>query len=466
MVIEMGASKRDSGSGTDDVAHEAVRRTMKVEGVVTPAFIHNGPTYFLIRLPVYADGLVDAWELVDQPLFEEKLRSGWVTPSAPDGEEVSVHGLGAWTITHGTWSLSPNGLADRVKGLVRQLNPEMRNLYNCHGQTTKTVKGVRISILGMPKARPVRAADDSPLPRQFTGDCVFVLTRRGDQLFLSDLRVFEDGMVELGWVNDQTLMSREDLRTAVARGEVVAEPKVGERVTISSLGSFEVADVQWSADMEELLKEIDDVVDKLNGRPDAIARCRAAYEAYLASPTPGARDRLKAAYEMIPEHNQMYVGDMDTKDIPIRMIIYGEEEIEGWSHRAVARAQGMDLPTITVPKPQGNGETQPLALADLAGVLSDSNVENGRFHLCLEQPLTSDEAAAWRDRAGATALFLRAFAKIAVALSEPEDDDGGRGLQATWNIADHRWRLCLVDRSEDQAVVLLERSASGGGVER
>ena len=49
--------------------------------------------------------------------------------------------------------------------------------------------------------------------------------------------------------------------------------------------------------------------------------------------------------------------DMDTKDIPVRMIIYGDEEIEHWSHRAVARSLGdEELPTIEVPKPVDDGE--------------------------------------------------------------------------------------------------------------
>ena len=42
----------------------------------------------------------------------------------------------------------------------------------------------------------------------------------------------------------------------------------------------------------------------------------------------------------------------DTKDIAVRMVIYGDQEIENWSHRAAARAQGdQDPPTISVPKP-------------------------------------------------------------------------------------------------------------------
>ena len=48
------------------------------DGVVTPAFIHNG-SYFFVNLSVYAGGLVDCWEMVDLPLFEEK----WTVDRSP-----------------------------------------------------------------------------------------------------------------------------------------------------------------------------------------------------------------------------------------------------------------------------------------------------------------------------------------------------------------------------------------------
>ena len=38
---------------------------------------------------------------------------------------------------------------------------------------------------------------------------------------------------------------------------------------------------------------------------------------------------------------------MDTKDIAVRMIIYGEQELENWSRRIVGREMGLEeLPTI------------------------------------------------------------------------------------------------------------------------
>jgi hypothetical protein len=47
---------------------------------------------------------------------------------------------------------------------------------------------------------------------------------------------------------------------------------------------------------------------------------------------------------------QYVLHDMDAKDIPVRMIIYGDQEFENWTHRIVARVtNSLTLPSITVP---------------------------------------------------------------------------------------------------------------------
>ncbi|HKQ72547.1 MAG TPA: hypothetical protein VJ810_02390 [Blastocatellia bacterium] len=86
-------------------------------------------------------------------------------------------------------------------------------------------------------------------------------------------------------------------------------------------------------------------------------KCRECYEAFLAAPTVANREALREAYEAVPEHNRAYLGDMDTKDVPIRMIIYGKQELENWSHRIVASELGYSpLPTIFTPDVLPDGD--------------------------------------------------------------------------------------------------------------
>lgn len=332
---------------------DRVSRTKTIDGLVTPVFIHNGPGFYFVDLPVFADGLVDCWELVDLALFRDRLRSGWVTPRAADGAQVSVHGLASWTITGGRWNLDADGLLDRVLTLVRELNPRMENLHDCHGRTVEKIGKARVSILGTSQMRPVRIVDPARVfPKRVPGEQISVLVHDGDY-HLASLRVFADGVVELGRLARPEMLDVAALSSMVESGRLVGSVPEGARVHVHGLGSFVVQAELFSTHPREQLGEVSDLIDKLHARPDSIARCRTAYAAYMADPTVAHREALRVAYEAVPEHNRMYIGDMDTKDVGVRMIVYGDQEIEGWSHRAVARASGeTNLPEIRVPKPK------------------------------------------------------------------------------------------------------------------
>src|SRR2546425_394844 len=92
-----------------------------------PGIIHNG-SYFLTELQVFADGLINCWEMVDLPMFKEKLRRGWVVTSIPDGSELSIHGIGSVAVTSVAWVHTPKSLVKFVQDIVKTLNPSRREL--------------------------------------------------------------------------------------------------------------------------------------------------------------------------------------------------------------------------------------------------------------------------------------------------------------------------------------------------
>jgi hypothetical protein len=333
------------------MAANEIQHTQTVRGVVTPAFIKNG-SFFFINLPVYENGIVDCWEAVDLSLLQEKLRQGWLRSSVPDGAAISIHGLGDWPVSQGQWFLDQDGLFQRVLSIVRDLNPDMRNLHDCHGETTQVIEGTRVAVLGTWSGTPVRSEKPrSILGRRFKGASRSIWLRSNEVTYLADLRVFANGKVELGRVPEPEVWTLEQLEQAAREGRLLTCPQRGERVAIDGLGSFAVGDPNWTVDLPEVLAEVLDLVESANGRPDSLARCRLAFDEYMEAPSVERREVLKVAYEAIPEHNRIFVGDMDTKDIPVRMIIYGDGEVENWSHRLVAKSQGLSLPTITVPRP-------------------------------------------------------------------------------------------------------------------
>ena len=154
--------------------------------------------------------------------------------------------------------------------------------------------------------------------------------------FLTEIRIYKDGKIDC-W----ELVDLEGFKTKLKTGWVVTSLPEGASVSISFLANFNAKDVAAFIREGEFLKEVIDVIAELNGQPTSSQICCQAYKEFQETKTDDARAKLKVAYESIPEHNRRYVlGDMDVKDVPVRMIIYGEDEIENWSHRIASKQLG------------------------------------------------------------------------------------------------------------------------------
>ncbi|WP_030768576.1 NADAR family protein [Streptomyces sp. NRRL F-2664] len=104
---------------------------VRIPGTWRHAFICNGGSYFLTDLFVYADGLIDCWELVTLDEFEQKLRRGWVATSLPEGGRASAHHLASWTFgAPDTW-LTPDLLLAEVRDTIDELNGRPDSTARC-----------------------------------------------------------------------------------------------------------------------------------------------------------------------------------------------------------------------------------------------------------------------------------------------------------------------------------------------
>ncbi|KJY19181.1 MULTISPECIES: NADAR family protein [Streptomyces] len=104
---------------------------VRIPGTWRHAFICNGGSYFLTDLFIYADGLVDCWELVTLDEFEQKLRCGWVATSLPDGGRASAHDLASWTFGEPFTWLTPELLLAEVRDTVDELNGRPDSTARC-----------------------------------------------------------------------------------------------------------------------------------------------------------------------------------------------------------------------------------------------------------------------------------------------------------------------------------------------
>ncbi|GLY19525.1 hypothetical protein Kisp01_65390 [Kineosporia sp. NBRC 101677] len=114
--------------------HRRTWRTVdgeRVEGTWRPAFIRNGDDHYLTDLVIYADGVVDCWDLVTLAEFELKLASGWVATEIPDGARASAHHLASWTFSNVETWMSADMLLGEVRDEVERLNGRPDSSVRC-----------------------------------------------------------------------------------------------------------------------------------------------------------------------------------------------------------------------------------------------------------------------------------------------------------------------------------------------
>src|SRR5690348_8104872 len=96
----------------------------RIEGSWRHVFIKNGAFFFLSDLKIYADGMIDCWGLVDLATFREKVASGWVATTFPQGARASVNHLVGWKFDEPEMWLTPDQLiaevADEIERLARR----------------------------------------------------------------------------------------------------------------------------------------------------------------------------------------------------------------------------------------------------------------------------------------------------------------------------------------------------------
>ena len=326
-----------------------VYRQQVQEGFSIPAVIHNG-SYYFVDLDVYENGRVYCWNFEDFAAFQRDVQRGWVVPNVPDGEALSIHGLGNWRIENGDWHFDQQSFVGYVEDLIRALNPGWQNIYT---HSERRVDGV---VVGESGSGTVYKKDPpaSFFSERIDGASTNLFYRQETAYWLVQANVFADGTLQLARLEAPVALTLAELERLVHQQVVLTAVPPGATVRVYGLGSFTIQQAVYAESIENKILEIQDMQRTLAGVPSTLDLCREAYEAYVEAPTTSRKDALRAAYERVPDHLRGYVGDMDTRDTQVRMILYGEQEIEGWSHYQVAQARGEELPTIALPKPEAD----------------------------------------------------------------------------------------------------------------
>ncbi len=315
--------KPKSGTPDNQVDFTNITRVETIEGFSIPGIIKN-MQYHFTNLQIYSDGLIDCWGMVDLSLLKDKIINNWVVTSIPDGQAISIFSVGHWVIDKGQWTYNKDSFYKYVYSLIKKLNPTLENLHNYHGSNSTTIGKVNVAKHSWPTPKPFYNENpDSFFRKRISGEKFNIFFRNDDgKTYMVELSIYQSGIVEITNLPQKKQFRIEELKELLTRGQLTTELKAGEFITILGLGSFAIVSGQ-GVDSNSKYNEILDKFNELNGQENTIAKCRRIFEEYMQNPTTGLRQELKEAYEMIPEHQRMFVGTMDTKDHEVRRAIYG-----------------------------------------------------------------------------------------------------------------------------------------------
>jgi hypothetical protein len=292
----------------------------KTYGRAISVFINNGSCH-LVTVDAYADGAIDCWGFVDRALFLNKLRSNWVVPAPKPGQDLSVFDFGYTGIDRAVWVQTSQSIAQVVESTIRELNPGMSGLLDMHGSNEELRGNVRYAKLGLADEKPFRREQNGT--DDILGGSVPVLRIVEGAFEMTRLTVFADGMCQIG--SDGTLVPVQEIRTLYDQGRICNAAPRGSRILLPGLGEFWTTTDFGGVTVHDRIGEIQDMLNEVNGRPGVIKICMERFEAYRREPSEQAKEQLRDAYEAVPGHLRMYCGDMDSKDWPIRAVLYGPE---------------------------------------------------------------------------------------------------------------------------------------------
>lgn len=298
-----------------------VYRQQRIEGVTIPGIIHNG-SYFWSDIAVYEDGTVSIWDKIDLDDVPKKLASQKLMFSVPDGKGLSVFELCSLDIVSAKWNYDAQSYFEHIVETVKSINPEMANIYKTTERERAKWKELHVGFSASPTPCKLSARFGYEL---LEGNGAHILLRNDGKLILTELYCYADATFSIDGLDG--FFGIEDIERMFKDKTLATKPKKGETVHLGDLGTAETETIS-SVSVKNKLAELQNKSLRAQGKPDAHDAAIMAYHAYLVEPTEYYKNKLREAYEAVPEHERCYLGDMDTRDGDFRRILYTDNKRE------------------------------------------------------------------------------------------------------------------------------------------
>ena len=297
-----------------------VYRKERVEGRSFFGIIKNG-SYFLSNLAIYEDGIVSAWDKFDIYQFEKALEKKWVVSFIEDNEELNIRGIGDFEILESQW-MHKDDYYKYIKSILKEMNPEMQNIYKTTQREIEKWEKLKVSFLAIPI--------DFKMKKEFgydlsNGKSYFIFRKSSHyssnkEIFLTYYTIYDDETISI--YNDNNIYNFDNIKNMFDKNELVLYPKEDDTIIIENLAKLKLKPTLKYTNKKEKLKEIEENIKEISGKENAFDYAIKCYHNYLVYPSDYNRELLKEAYEKLPNHERIFLGDMDNKDSDFRRIIY------------------------------------------------------------------------------------------------------------------------------------------------
>ena len=297
-----------------------IYRYQRVEGKYFPGIINN-VNYFFTTVALYEDGVIDCWKKVEFQDIKNVIEKGWLCCEAPNGKNISIFQVGNYTIKSAKWKYNKETYYKTIIDNLKELNPKIENINKITREIPEEDYKKEILFL----SKPFRLEHKINFHQWFNGDNTFIFYNLGGQLYLTTLTAYEDKTFEIGLLEEK-YFSLEEIKEMFEKNILTTEVK--DRFFIKNFAEIEIEKINYFVEKSQKFKEIEDMMKKVCEEETTLELCREAYFEYLADPCDYTKEKLRKAYEAVPEHERIYLGDMDSKDWDYQRILYSDEKRE------------------------------------------------------------------------------------------------------------------------------------------
>ena len=294
-----------------------VYRLQRIEGTTVWGIIRNGG-YHLCQFGVYEDGVISCWNKNDLWQFADELERKWVVTYVPEQENISIFHLTCFSVAQASWLHTPQSYYQHIKDTVKSLNPNMQNIYKTSPE--EIAKWEKYCVGFHASFTPFKMTSEFGYLCDDGKSCS-VFLQKNNVLHITTVTAYEDGTFRLG-KDENNFYTLEEIEQMFDAGILTTNIKSMDWIEIEDLGKIQVKDVLYTIPCTEKRNSIRQMQKEVMHLPTAHDLCIQAYHAYLEFPCEETKEKLRKAYEAVPEFERCYLGDMDTQDSDYLRILY------------------------------------------------------------------------------------------------------------------------------------------------